>query len=98
MIENNNEDINNPIQQDDEDMQLLEDYLSDHLTTKTDSGAYTDNLRLCVIELASLEVAMEKISPVITTVIQHMLGHELKRADLPNKTLWTKDIILLKPT
>ena len=42
-----------------EDMHLLEDYLSDRLTTKTDSDAYADNLRLCVIELASLEVAIE---------------------------------------
>jgi hypothetical protein len=84
--ENKDDNINESTHKEEEEMLLFEEFLSARLITKTDNGTYTDNVRLCVIELSSLEEAVEKISSVIKAVITHMLGHEFKKADLPNST------------
>ena len=59
--------------------------LSMHFDTKNTDGSYSDNIRLCVLELTGLEVAVEKVSPAIQTVMKHMIGTEISRSELPNK-------------
>ena len=63
-----------------------QDEVAENMITKKGDGTYTDNVHLCIVELASLEVATEKISPAISAVVKHLLGHNLQKSDLPNKT------------
>ncbi|KAH3697108.1 hypothetical protein DPMN_084595 [Dreissena polymorpha] len=56
-----------------------------NLETKKDN-IYSDDICLCVIELAGLEVAAEKVSPVIQTVLKHLTKIQVPKHDLPNAT------------
>lgn len=49
------------------------------------NGRYTDELRMCVMELLRQNIAMRNIGPVITTVIKSLTGRSLNRE--PSKTL-----------
>ncbi|XP_045209132.2 uncharacterized protein LOC123561044 [Mercenaria mercenaria] len=44
------------------------------IATKSDGKTYNENIRMCVIELAGLEVAVEKVSPIIQCVCLHLIG------------------------
>ena len=68
------------------ELELLGEKLSCSCTTTNKDGSYTDGVRLCVIELAALEVATEKVPLVIQTVSKHLFSNELEKGDLPNKT------------
>jgi hypothetical protein len=70
----------------------LDEYKTNNfrIKTKSDKGVYTPNVRLCVMELAALEVATEKMAPVIKSVITHLTGSEVQ--DLPNGTTSQKII------
>ncbi|KAH3782842.1 hypothetical protein DPMN_160762 [Dreissena polymorpha] len=52
----------------------LEEKLRDNVNTKNADGSYSDSVRLCVIELAGLEVAVEKIPKVIQVVSSHLFA------------------------
>lgn len=56
------------------------------ITTKQSDGTYTDNIRHCVIQLAGLEVATEKVRPVIEVVLSCLFGLTLQKNDLPNSS------------
>ena len=56
-----------------------------NLETKKDN-IYSDDIRLCAIELAGQEVAAEKVSPVIQTVLKHLTKIQVPNYDLPNAT------------
>ena len=47
-------------------------------------GVFTDEMRLCVMELLSLEVAIDKISKVIKVVSQHIFTTRLSGDKLPS--------------
>ena len=70
----------------DEVQLTFEENLAQRLVTKRDDGRYHDNIRLYVMELASFEVAVEKIAHVISTVSRHLLNYEIPIKDLPNRT------------
>ncbi|KAL3841605.1 hypothetical protein ACJMK2_019722 [Sinanodonta woodiana] len=67
-------------------VEMLTEELNEKHCTKNLDGSYTDNVRLCVIELAALEVATEKISPAIEVVSRHIFRREIGKSDLPNST------------
>lgn len=48
-------------------------------------GTFSDEVRLCVYDLLGLEVGIEKVSPVISTVAQRLFHTELKPSDLPSR-------------
>ncbi|KAL4219419.1 Piwi-like protein 1 [Mactra antiquata] len=54
--------------------------------TKNVDGTFSDNLRMCIIELSGLEVAVEKVPNVIKTVSKHLFGKDLRKTDLPSST------------
>ncbi|XP_045160202.2 interaptin-like [Mercenaria mercenaria] len=56
------------------------------IDTRNANGCFTDNVRLCVMELAALEVATEKVSKVIQCVSSHLHNYSLKNDELPNST------------
>ncbi|XP_045170683.2 uncharacterized protein LOC123533110 [Mercenaria mercenaria] len=53
------------------------------VATKNSDGSFADNFRLCVMELAGLEVAVEKVSPVIKCISKHLFSQELEKEALP---------------
>ena len=63
----------------------LTEQIYEKISTKNSDGSYTDNIRLAVIELTGLEVAVEKVSPVIQSVSK-IFGHDVELSDLPNST------------
>ncbi|XP_045190091.2 uncharacterized protein LOC123547228 [Mercenaria mercenaria] len=66
---------------------ILQDELREgKIETRTKDGAFTDNVRLCVVELSGLEVAVEKIPEVVRTVSKHLHGVDTCRSDLPSST------------
>ena len=64
----------------------VDEIINENIKTKNEDGSYSHEVRLCVIELFGLEVAVEKVSPVIQSVLRHILGKSLDRSDLPNPT------------
>lgn len=67
-------------------IEILKEELADKHNTKNSDGSFNNNMRLCVIELAGLEVAVEKIPSVIETVSKHLFLRQLSKTDLPGKT------------
>ncbi|XP_064648481.1 uncharacterized protein LOC135500761 [Lineus longissimus] len=51
---------------------------------KDKSGCYSENVRMCVMELTGLEVANDKVPQVIICVSQYIAGRHLQKADVPN--------------
>lgn len=47
--------------------------------TKNDDGSFSNDLRLCVMELFGLEVGMEKIPSAIATVSKHLFGYKFEK-------------------
>ena len=74
-------DKENKIAQVEED---IDEIINESIQTKNEDGSYSHKVRLCVMELVGLEVAVEKVSPVIQSVLRHILGKSLDRSDLPN--------------
>ncbi|KAL3831421.1 hypothetical protein ACJMK2_023172 [Sinanodonta woodiana] len=64
----------------------IDEIINESIKTKNEDGSFSHKVRLCVIELVGLEVAVEKVSPVIQSVLRHILGKSLDRSDLPNPT------------
>lgn len=50
-----------------------------------ENGVFTSDIRLCVMELIGLEVATEKVGPVIQTVAEHIFSCKLNKRDVPNR-------------
>ncbi|KAH3855452.1 hypothetical protein DPMN_098019 [Dreissena polymorpha] len=59
---------------------------SNKIKSKNERGMYSENIHLCIMELAGLEVAVEKMSPVIQVVMRHVAGKELQKKDLPSSS------------
>lgn len=78
-------------------IETLKDVLEDKFQTKNLDGSFSNNVRLCVIELSGLEVAVEKIPVVIQTVSNHLYNRKLASSDLPSKST-TQSIIDEGPT
>ncbi|KAL3848471.1 hypothetical protein ACJMK2_019325 [Sinanodonta woodiana] len=66
-----------------EDLQEMKEI---QIKTKSTHGTYSDKLRLCVIQLAGLEVATEKVTPVIQVVSEKLFEKKFDRKELPNST------------
>jgi chromosome segregation ATPase len=54
------------------------------IETRNVKGIFNENVRLSIMELAGLEVAIEKMSPVIQCVMKHLCGKDLRKDQLPN--------------
>ena len=67
-------------------IETMKDELKQSYGTKNADGSFNDNVRLCCIELAGLEVAVEKVTPVIQVVSKHMYSREVCESDLPTST------------
>ncbi|KAH3826899.1 uncharacterized protein LOC127832644 [Dreissena polymorpha] len=52
--------------------------------TRSAKGAFASNVRECVIQLAGLEVATEKVTPVIEVVAETLFDHKFVSRELPN--------------
>ncbi|XP_045173195.2 uncharacterized protein LOC123534827 [Mercenaria mercenaria] len=55
------------------------------IQTKNEHG-YLENIRLCIMQLAGLEVAVEKMTSIIQVVSKHIFGKEFTKQELPNAT------------
>ncbi|XP_053381945.1 uncharacterized protein LOC128549357 [Mercenaria mercenaria] len=66
--------------------EFLKDDKKQKYETKNSDGSFNDSIRLCVIELAGLEVAVEKVSQVIQVISRHMFSREISKADLPTSS------------
>jgi len=53
---------------------------------KDDRGIFTNDLRLCVIELFGLEIAIEKIPSAIQVVANHIFRCQINDKELPTKS------------
>lgn len=51
---------------------------------KNTDGSYSNHVRLCIMELSGLEVAVEKVSPIIQTVAKHLFAENITKSELPN--------------
>ena len=73
-----------------DEIRYLHDQLAlerEHMTKfKMSDGTYSDSLRFCITQVGGLEVATEKISPVILTVANTLFDAKLSSSDLPNPT------------
>ena len=67
-------------------LEILQEEMKDKYSTRNEDGSFVNNMRLCVIELAGLEVAAEKVTPVIQTVSKHLFDHEFDIKELPTRT------------
>ena len=67
------------------EMTDLKDRLHMLYNMKKEDGSNNDRVRLCVLELTSLEIAVEKISPVIQAVLKHIIGAQIPKSELPNR-------------
>lgn len=65
---------------------ILQEQLAETFQTKSNERIFTNNIRPCIIELSGLEVAVEKVSPVIATVSKHLFGRKLEKSELPTST------------
>ncbi|KAH3859691.1 hypothetical protein DPMN_102511 [Dreissena polymorpha] len=78
----------------------LEEKLRDNVNTKNADGSYSDSAQLCVIELAGLEVAVEKIPKVVQVVSSHLFARHLNfliyHQSRQHRLSLMKDIILPK--
>ncbi|VDI19995.1 Hypothetical predicted protein [Mytilus galloprovincialis] len=53
------------------------------IETKTEKGRYTDDMRTCILELASLEIPCNKVSAVVNSVGKNLFNVEI---NAPSKT------------
>ncbi|XP_045169684.2 uncharacterized protein LOC123532337 [Mercenaria mercenaria] len=60
--------------------------MAEKVRMKNDDGSYSNEVRLCVMELSGLEVAVEKVSPVIQAISKHLFHVNLEKKDLPSST------------
>ncbi|KAG1667760.1 hypothetical protein GQR58_018268 [Nymphon striatum] len=65
---------------------LKEQVCVNSCSTKNTDGSFTDNLRMCVVELSGLEVAVEKVSSVIETVSRQLFNTDHRKGDVPSST------------
>ena len=54
--------------------------------TRNKDASFTENVRLCAMELSGLEVAVEKVSFVIQSVCKQLFNINLTKPDLPSPT------------
>ena len=72
------------------ELERMQDLLQNQVQTRNKDGSFADSIRTCIIELTGLEVANEKVSPVISTVAKHLFEKEFNKGDLPSsKTVQT---------
>lgn len=50
-----------------------------------EDGIFTDNVRRCVMELVSFEVATDKVPLVIECVSKHVFNHNISKRNLPQR-------------
>ena len=67
------------IREQETNIDLLKEQISQVFDTKESDGSFTDSVRLCVIELSGLEVAVEKVPSVIQSVSKHLFGREFEK-------------------
>ncbi|CAC5420858.1 unnamed protein product [Mytilus coruscus] len=68
------------------EISILKEAANFNLVTRNKDATFTDCVRLCVMELSGLEVAVEKVSPVIQTVCKHLFDIDLDKSQLPSST------------
>jgi hypothetical protein len=64
----------------------LKEMVNGRLVTRNKDASFTENIRLCAMELSGLEVAVEKVSFVIQSVCKQLFNINLTKADLPSPT------------
>ena len=64
----------------------LKEMVNGRLVTRNKDASFTENVRLCAMELSGLEVAVEKVSFVIQSVCKQLFNINLTKADLPSPT------------
>ena len=64
----------------------LKEMVNGRLATRNKDASFTENVRLCVMELSGLEVVVEKVSFVIQSVCKQLFNINLTKADLPSPT------------
>ena len=78
--------LNNAVEELSDENETLREQLAQNIGTRNKDGSFNNSIRLCVIELAGLEVACEKVSPVISAVSNHIFGRQFNKSDLPSST------------
>ncbi|CAC5358700.1 unnamed protein product [Mytilus coruscus] len=68
------------------EISILKEAANFNLVTRNKDATFTDCVRLCVMELSGLEVAVEKVSPVIQTVCKQLFDIDLDKSQLPSST------------
>ncbi|XP_052778449.1 uncharacterized protein LOC128215880 [Mya arenaria] len=81
------------VQNEDDDVEMLleneiikENINATMTNLKDDRGIFSNELRMCIIDLFGLEVAVEKNTPAIQIVAQHLFHCNIEASDMPTNS------------